>query len=121
MLTAVDGQRTVGEIAHALGTSHDETARQLYRLVLQERVRFADTMRTTGSDATPEEAPLHASPVTATPPVRLADDGWADRRRVGTTTADEPEPWVGWANAAREESPAAPPPAKAATSPPAPG
>lgn len=123
VLTAVDGSRSVGEIAHALGTSYDETARQLYRLVLQDRVRLADTMGTTGSDTITEEAPLHASPLTETPPVQLADQGWADRRQVGATTADEPEPWVGYANAAREEwtpTPAATPaaPTTPSSSPP---
>lgn len=122
VLAAVDGQRSVGDIARTLGGSYDETARHLYRLVLQERVEFADTMGTTTvTDATPEEAPLYASPLTATPAAPLADDGWADRRHVGATTAVEPEPWVGWANAARHEAPAeTPPPAAAAPEAPAP-
>ena len=107
VLTAVDGERSVGEIAQALGISHDEASRQLYRLALQGRVALADTSETP-DDATPTSSPtteedtLPASPLTGTAPVQLADDGWAERRQVGTTTALEPEPWVGWANARQD-------------------
>lgn len=109
VLGAVDGVRTVGELAEALGCSHDELGRQLYRLALQGLVEFADTVSTTDETAAPtEEAALPAPPATGTPAVHLADDGWTSRRDDAAATIDEPEPWVGWANGAPTEVRAAP-------------
>lgn len=127
VLATVDGERTVGEIATALGTSPDEVSRQLFRLALQELVAFADTDRTIDHPAsTTEDAALHAAALTGSPPVHLADDGWAERRHDAVTAADEPEPWVGWAYGSAQDrvdlAPAAEPaptPPPAAAAPPA--
>lgn len=131
VLTAVDGTRSVAAIASALGFSYDDTARQLFRLALQELVEVADNRETTVPtapsvpDPAPESAPtpeaptpdeedaLSAFPATGTP-TPLADDGWAERRHEAAATIDEPEPWVGWADGAPvqpvepEPTPAAP-------------
>jgi hypothetical protein len=102
VLAAVDGQRTVAGISSALGFARDETSRQLYRLVLQGLVEFADTNTTPGAPAaTIEEAVLSAPPAPRAASNGLADDDWNERRQEATTAAHEPEPWVGIANATR--------------------
>lgn len=123
VLEVVDGQRTVRDVADALAIDVDEASRRLYRLVLQGRAVPADTMGTSPAQATSapadpatEEAALHAPTTTGSPPVQLADDGWAAAREHARTVADEPEPWVGWANGGTPAADTTPPGADDATS-----
>lgn len=94
VLTAVDGLRSVGSIAASLGYAYDETSRLVYRLTLQGLVTFAESDRV----APALTEPTLATPSAPAPPVPLSDTGWADLRQGASTTAVEPEPWVGWAN-----------------------
>lgn len=101
VLTAVDGLRTVGAIASALGYGYTEASRVVYRLALQGLVTIADT---DGRAEASIEDPT-TSMTTQTGP--LADEGWADQRHA-VATVDEPEPWVGWAHGSDDSEPEAP-------------
>lgn len=104
ILTAVDGLRTVGAIAASLGYSYEDASRVIYRLVLQGLVTIAETHSSALLAIQGDTVPTPATTSSSTP---LDDHGWFERRDTGRV--EEPEPWVGWANATpREPAPAAP-------------
>jgi hypothetical protein len=122
ILTAVDGLRTVGAIAASLGYSYEEASRVIYRLVLQGLVTIAET-HSSALLATQDDTVQTSS--TTPPTTPLDDQGWFERRDA--VRAEEPEPWVGFANAtppqpatpASEPAPQAPAAAASATAEPA--
>jgi hypothetical protein len=122
ILTAVDGLRTVGAIAASLGYSYEEASRVIYRLVLQGLVTIAET-HSSALLAIQDDTVQTSS--TTPPTTPLDDQGWFERRDA--VRAEEPEPWVGFANAtppppatpASEPAPQAPAAAASATAEPA--
>lgn len=99
VLSAVDGVRSVHDVAAHLGYGVDEVSRVVFRLELQGLVTVADTV---GEDSPVEENDSVLSPGPATASSTVVDEGWA-RRRTEDSLVDEPEPWVGWAHGAEDE------------------
>lgn len=106
VLSAVDGARSVHDIAEQLGYGVDEVSRVVFRLVLQGLVTVADTVEE-DSPVEENDSVMTSGPATASS--TIVDEGWA-RRRTEDSPVDEPEPWVGWAHGA-EDAPAAEQPA----------
>lgn len=106
VLSAVDGTRSVHDIAAHLGYGVDQVSRVVFRLVLQGLVTVADTVQE-DSPVEENDSVMTSGPATASS--TIVDEGWA-RRRTEDSPVDEPEPWVGWAHGAADE-PAAEQPA----------
>lgn len=96
VLSAVDGTRSVHDIADHLGYGVDEVSRVVFRLVLQGLVTVADTVEE-DSPVEENDSVMTSGPATASS--TIVDEGWA-RRRTEDSPVDEPEPWVGWAHGA---------------------
>lgn len=108
-----DGIRVAMPVDRALReVAHRTDARR--QMALQAVGHPADRESTAPSR---EEFDLSASPTTGARPVGLTDDGWADRLDTSPPAPDEPEPWVGWADAERHAQPAAPTPAQPQAAP----
>ncbi len=99
VLSAVDGARSVHDIAAHLGYGVDGVSRAIFRLVLQGLVTVADTVE---EDSPVEESSSVMTSGHATASSTAVDEGW-DRRRTEDSLVDEPEPWVGWAHGAADE------------------
>lgn len=102
VLSALDGEQSVGEVTARLGLSYGDVSRLIYRLALHGLVESAEPDDGVDDLAALLTDALEGNAEGREPAPDLADEGWAEARDEHSDT-DEPEPWVGYAHGAPPE------------------